>query len=218
MEFDMNDDGLSDFLIQAQTSPYECDFDYGKPMSRDEDSVIFITEEDGYKLIERMSYSWYYSSTYKPIDNPNENDGYILSTKTNGMYDLFIRLFDGYTYNYDGNSDYINMDGSDIFDKFFQRSDDIDGLARVIIDRQTYVEEKHYIVIKLSEDSPVKQKILYTCDEYGNLVIYEHGSEVIFSEENLPQFGQFAFYGELLPGGNPDDITVVEVKIIIVDD
>jgi hypothetical protein len=110
------------------------------------------------------------------------------------------------------------MDGSDIFDKFFEGKDDINGLARVIIDRTVGWDAKYYMVIKLSEDSPVKQKVLYTCDEFGNLVIYDCFSEEIFSEENLPQFGQFAFYGELLPGGNPDDITVLEVKIIIVDD
>jgi hypothetical protein len=217
MEFDMNDDGVSDFLIQAQTSPYEYDFEYGKPQSKDEDSVVFITEENGYKLIERMSYSGYYNFTYKPADDPDENDGYILSTKTNGMYDLFIRLFDGYTYNYDGDSDYINMDGSDIFDKYFVGKDEINGLARVILDRTVGWDAKYYMVIKLSEDSPVKQKVLYTCDEFGNLVIYDVFSEEVFSED-LPNFSQFAFFGEFLPGGNPDDITVLEVKIIIVDD
>jgi hypothetical protein len=176
MIYDMNDDNIEDYLVLARTKAnYDMINNEGPffPSARDF-SAVYLNNLNSYKRILRFTVSHF---TYNSYDG---NDGYILTTETNQIKDIYLNFKLGYSITYDGQDNYQTgeIDFNNIFYNHEKINDNwcVINLHTMNFDgSEELFESGYYVYIKIRKPNPFGYDTLYSSDELGNPIIYKKG-------------------------------------------
>jgi hypothetical protein len=177
MEYDMDDDGDMDILTVGLEKNDEF-FDSTKttfiPYGGHE-SGIGINTNGTYKFISRAVTK--YNARDYDID-----DGFILSTKTNGLHDIYLNAGDGLFTSFDGEVAYQPLD-LNYSSNFIMQSGLInESTARIVMmpmNAPVSSDEACCAVMRCSSwDNPEESVLLYTNTASGELAFYRNGQPI----------------------------------------
>lgn len=194
MCYDMNSDGIDDYIIRAWVSDNGDLEQFGSYLYG-----VYLANGNG---------------KYKPIKWNSYINSYILSTSTNGVKDLMVLCnSNNPIIQYDGKNSYSKADEVD--EKHIFTNKQIlnnDKILKYVLNNPCvdYPEKsEYYVSIKFKDNPYLKENILYTCEPDGTPKSYDN-------EAN----SEYIFYAELKDGVKiPNDYTFMpsEIKCIPVE-
>ena len=188
--FDLNDDGTKDYLAKG---------------------ILGI--KSGYSA---GGSGQYVSSVYllnsgkniTPIDCRLDNTVSILKTKTNGLYDILTGYLGNDICRYDGQGSY-DIPFKSRYSRLSSATSLDNGIVRFEISLFDFHSElDEYYIAAYFDDERLKERVIYSCDELGNAIIYPN------EKSNT---GVFTFYAEYIDttadfhGVEPN---IVQIKIV----
>jgi hypothetical protein len=217
--FDMNSDGVNDYLVTARTgNEYFLDFTDPYSFQAWSYSAVFLKSATGYDFIPRATTKFNTSRSYK-------NDGFVMSTKTNGLRDIFIEIFEGTVITYNGESIY-QPENLSVGNLFLNTEIINNSLCKIEIQllNGPQVNDNYIITMKLKSPNPFMYNILYGCDETGQKIIYN----TEFKDSTINPFTDNGFYKytfyipiintELYNETYEQELTPIEIRYVSVDE
>lgn len=188
MKYDMNSDGVLDYLIIGQVMRDEYISDKPGGIEHWNVYMLYITQNDGtYKAIKRDAF----------VDRANE---YILDTQTNGINDLMVLSLciiedNDIVIKYNGEDSYSEIQYID--EKYFNNCEKYkDNIVKITLNMNYAAYRKSYIAIKYYDNPYLKENLLYCCNPDGTPYICDENHPTdIFSDG-------YVFYAELKDGVN----------------
>jgi hypothetical protein len=193
MNYDLDDDGDLDILAVGLEKNDEF-FDsaeftfipYGGHYSG-----IGINNNGSYKYIKR-------STTKYNATDFDTDDGYILSTSTNGLHDIYLNAGDGLFTSFDGEGAYVPLDLYYDSNFIIQSGLINKSTARVVMMplNPSVGHDKTYAVAMrcVDEDSIDTPVILYTNTASGEVAYYRNGQPVNSKNQTDYEIPYFEFY------------------------
>jgi hypothetical protein len=225
MTYDMNDDGDEDYLVLARTKWIGDNTIEPFVMSAHDFSAIYLKSSGNFKRIDRFTLSHF---TYTGLDG---NDGFVSSTKTNGIKDIFLEFNMGYSLTYDGRNNY-NRENIDFANIFFEHEKLNDNLCEINLKTMNFdgseegqFENGYYVYMRLDTPNPFGYDVLYSSDITGKPIVYKEGFPADSGKttwENYDDFMRYYFYAPINDLSLYNelyywDLGVVEIKYVSVD-
>jgi hypothetical protein len=195
--YDINDDGTNDYLVTARALPIPYiigDNDSLYTLYIRDYPAVFLENSNGYDFIPRAT------TKFNSIIE-DTNDGFVMSTKTNGLKDIFLEVQEGFRITYDGKSEYLpeNINYSNVFGECELVND---SLCKFTLKNTNYpisfdgeLINDYYVCVKFNENNnPFKEDVIYTCNMAGEAVYYRDGYPVNESVTDPFKQGNFVFY------------------------